>query len=599
MSLVKRKKIKEKKMSEYQSISVRDAMNNIVSNKYLLPAIQRKFVWSIEQIETLFDSILRGYPINSFMLWEIKDKDVKQNYKFYQFLKDYVQKFGEDNIDAPTELLTNDFYAVIDGQQRLTSLYIGLVGSYKIKKPSKWWQADEYQTPMDKKRLYLEITKELESVIDNEKMYDFRFMSDEELAEEKKNNPTSFWFLVHDVLKFNDNSDVISYLIDNGLNGNKFAVTTLSNLYSHLSSEKLISYYIVDDQNQDKVLDVFIRTNSGGTPLSFSDLLMSIASANWRKYDAREEMKQTKESIYSYGNPNFNVSQDFILKTILVLSDGDLRFKIENFGRDNIEVFEEKWPDIKNSLIATFKLLASLNFNDTMLRAKNAAIPIAYYIYKNNLADEITKSTYDADDRKNISKWLSMSLLKGMFGGTSDSVLKTMRDVIKAHIGSKFPFSEIVDEFKSNPDRNYLFTDDIIVPLLTEQYGTGTCGIVLNLLYPDVVLRYGGSVAEDHMHPKTVFEDKTKLAELKLDDDKLAFYKDKNNYNSCLNLQLLETTKNGSKLNSTLKDWAKENNIKNNELYIGDEVSLDINSFPEFIKSRKDNLLQKLKELLS
>ena len=69
-------------MSEYQSISVRDAMNNIVSNKYLLPAIQRKFVWSIEQIETLFDSILRGYPINSFMLWEIKDKDVKQNYKF-------------------------------------------------------------------------------------------------------------------------------------------------------------------------------------------------------------------------------------------------------------------------------------------------------------------------------------------------------------------------------------------------------------------------------------------------------------------------------------------------------------------------------------
>lgn len=365
-----------------------------------------------------------------------------------------------------------------------------------------------------------------------------------------------------------------------------------------MSSEKLISYYIVDDQNQDKVLDIFIRTNSGGTPLSFSDLLMSIASANWKKYDAREEMKQTKESIYSYGNPNFNVSQDFILKTILVLSDGDLRFKIENFGRDNIEIFEEKWPEIKDSLIATFKLLASLNFNDTMLRAKNAAIPIAYYIYKNNLAEEITKSTYDAEDKKNISKWLSMSLLKGMFGGTSDSVLKTMRDVIKAHIGGKFPFSEIVDEFKSNPDRNYLFTDDIIIPLLTEQYGTGTCGIVLNLLYPDVVLRYGGSVAEDHMHPKTVFEDKTKLAELQLDDDKLAFYKDKNNYNSCLNLQLLETLENTSKLSQSLEQWATSKGKTNDDLYIEKGVSLDIKEFPKFIESRRTVLIDKLKKIL-
>ena len=586
-------------MSEYQSISVRDAMNNIVSNNYLLPAIQRKFVWSIDQIEMLFDSILRGYPINSFMLWKITDKDIKQNYKFYQFLKNYVQKFGEDNIDASTDLLNNDFYAVIDGQQRLTSLYIGLVGSYKIKKPSKWWQADEYQTPMDKKKLYLEITEELESVIDNEKMFNFRFMTDGEVAEEKENYPDRFWFLVHDVLKFNDNSDVIKFLVANNLIGNDFAVSTLSNLYSRLSSEKLINYYVVNDQDQDKVLEVFIRTNSGGTPLSFSDLLMSIASANWKKYDAREEMRQTKESIYAYGNPNFNVSQDFILKTILVLSDGDLRFKIENFGRDNIEVFEEKWADIKNSLIATFKLLDSLNFNDTMLRAKNAAIPIAYYIYKNGLVDEINKSTYDEADKKKIAKWLSMSLLKGMFGGTSDSVLKTMRDVISAHVGETFPLDAIVETFRANPDRNYLFNDDILIPLLSEQYGTGNCGIVLNLLYPEVVLRFGNSVAEDHMHPKTVFEDKKKLGDLQLSEDDNVFYANKENYNSCLNLQLLEATQNQSKLSSTLKDWASSNNVKNSDLYLDDDVSLDIKDFRDFIENRRKNLLAKLKEILA
>ena len=128
-------------------------MNNIASNKYLLPAIQRKFVWSSEQIEMLFDSILRNYPINSFMLWEIKDRNIKQNYKFYQFIKDYAKKFHEDNPDAPSQLLNDIFYAVIDGQQRLTSLYIGLSGSYREKKPNKRWKDNEAALPTQ--RLYV------------------------------------------------------------------------------------------------------------------------------------------------------------------------------------------------------------------------------------------------------------------------------------------------------------------------------------------------------------------------------------------------------------------------------------------------------------
>lgn len=586
-------------MSEYQSISVKDAINNIATRQYLLPAIQRKFVWSIDQIEMLFDSILRGYPINSFMLWRITNPKDKKEYKFYEFIKRYVQKFNEDNPDAPSQFLINDFYAVIDGQQRMTSLYIGLGGSYKIKKPNKWWGEDEYKTSMTEKKLYLELTQELESSIDNEKQYNFVFMSDEELKSEQENDPSKYWFCMHDALSFNDNNDVIAYLMNHNLSSNAFAVNTLSKLFNRLSVERIINYYIIDDQDQDKVLEVFIRTNSGGTPLSFSDLLMSIASANWKKYDARDEMRQIKEIIYSYGNPNFNVSQDFILKSLLVLSDVDVRFKIDNFGRQNIEVFEDKWVDIKKSLEATFHLLEELNFNDTLLRAKNAAIPVAYYIYKNNLADEIVKTTYDRDDKKNISKWLSMSLLKGIFGGTSDSILKSIRDVLSKHLGEKFPLDAIIEEFKGNPDRNYSFTDDIIAPFLLEQYGSGVCGIVLNLLYPEVVLQHGNSVAQDHMHPKTIFEDKKKLDELELTDEDRKFFEDKANYNSCLNLQLLESLENNSKLSLSLKQWAENNNKTNEDLYLEEKVSLDIKQFRSFIESRKTVLLAKLKEILS
>lgn len=109
---------------EYEkAISIGKAINNIVSRRYLLPAIQRKFTWSTAQIEVLFDSIMRGYPINTFMFWEVTDAKVTANLCFYQFLEKYCERFGENNPDFDTKG-HGTFHAVIDGQQRLTSLYI-------------------------------------------------------------------------------------------------------------------------------------------------------------------------------------------------------------------------------------------------------------------------------------------------------------------------------------------------------------------------------------------------------------------------------------------------------------------------------------------
>ncbi len=584
-------------MSKYQSITIKDAMNNIASNQYLLPAIQRKFVWEIDQVETLFDSILRNYPINSFMFWKITDDKIKQNYKFYTFIKDYAKKFHEDNPDAPTRLLNNDFFAVIDGQQRMTSLYVGLIGTYRTKRPNKRWKDNEDAMPT--KTLYLELSSPLSTVIDNEKMYNFKFLTKAELDEDKKTHSDHYWFKVGDVLNFKTLSDVNSYAIKNGLLSNTFAVSALADLFNKINTEDLINYYVVEEQDQNKVLDVFLRTNSGGTPLSFSDLLMSIASANWTLFDAREEMRKVREEIYTFGNPCFDVSQDLILKSILVLSDSDIRFKIENFGKSNIEIFEKKWSDTRKSLIATFKLLEQLGFNDSLLRAKNAAIPVAYYIYKNNLADSITKTTYDENDKKNIAKWLSMSLLKGTFGGQSDGVLKGIRDVISKSKSGKFPIQDIFDKFRLDPDKNYVFDDAVIESFLEEEYGSPTAGLVLNLLYPDVVLAYGKAIAEDHMHPKTQFEDKKKLSALGLTSTQEEFFKDKKNYNSVLNLQFLEESKNKSKGDDSLAKWAKDNKKKNSELYVEDTTSLDLKDFETFIKTRKRELSKKLKTILS
>ncbi len=584
-------------MSKYQSISIKEAMANVAQNNYLLPAIQRKFVWEINQVEMLFDSILRNYPINSFMFWKITDDKIKQDYKFYQFIKHYTRKFHEDNPDAPSQLLANDFFAVIDGQQRMTSLYVGLIGSYRTKRPNKRWK--DSQDAMPTRFLYLELSEPISSQIDNEKMYNFSFLTKDELVEDMKENPSHFWFRVKDVLTFKELSDVNTYAIANNLLSNNYAISTLANLFNKINTEELINYYVVEEQDQDKVLDVFLRTNSGGTPLSFSDLLMSIASANWTQFDARDEMRAVREEIYKLGNPNFDVSQDFVLKSMLVLSDVDLRFKIENFGKTNIAIFESKWNDIKKSLIATFTLLEQLGFNDSLLRAKNASIPIAYYIYKNDLADSIVKTTYDAQDKKNIARWLSMSLLKGLFGGQSDSVLKSIRDVIGTSTTGKFPMQEIFDKFKTDVDKNYIFNDDVINSFLEEEYGSSVAGLTLILLYPEVVLEHGKAIAEDHMHPKTMFESKGKLASLSLTPTQEAFFTDKKNYNSVLNLQLLEESKNKSKGDDPLATWVKANKKTSLDLYVEDTTSLELKDFESFIKVRRTELAKKLKAVLS
>ena len=84
-------------------ITIKDAINNIDKREYLLPALQRQFVWGTEQIEVLFDSIMRDYPINSFMLWKVTEPSIKNNLKFYEFLKKYRQKYNELNPEFETK----------------------------------------------------------------------------------------------------------------------------------------------------------------------------------------------------------------------------------------------------------------------------------------------------------------------------------------------------------------------------------------------------------------------------------------------------------------------------------------------------------------
>jgi len=158
-------------MSFERPITVQEAVENIHAKKYLLPAIQREVVWDVEQITKLFDSLMRDYPIGSFLFWYVERKN-SSKYQFYEFMRDFHEIKNSHNPKANVSG-KDDITAVLDGQQRLTSLYIGLKGSYAYKEPWKRWDNPQ---AFPTRRLYLNLlARAKEGPIDL--LYDFAFLT--------------------------------------------------------------------------------------------------------------------------------------------------------------------------------------------------------------------------------------------------------------------------------------------------------------------------------------------------------------------------------------------------------------------------------------
>ena len=88
-------------MSGFQMpITINEAMQRIENKEYLLPAFQRDFVWSTEQIEKLFDSLMRNYPTSSMLFWKVKG-ETKTKWKFYEFIGSYILNAANKQIINP------------------------------------------------------------------------------------------------------------------------------------------------------------------------------------------------------------------------------------------------------------------------------------------------------------------------------------------------------------------------------------------------------------------------------------------------------------------------------------------------------------------
>ena len=558
---------------EYKTISIREVITKINNKEMYLPEIQRGFVWKEKQVEKLFESIFVGYPIGTLLFWKTTKKDINDNeLVLYDFIKDFHERDNKDNKKA-SEIASNydSYYIVLDGQQRLSSLYIGLQGSLAYKLPYLWWSSD---SAFPQKKLFFNL--DALGLVDDEednKIPLFKFFDVTKVPED------NLWFEVSKVLQFEKLSEIINYS-----NTNKLTDDQINNLTKfwemiNLENPPIIHYLTIQDTDYDDVLNIFVRLNSSGTPLSKPDLLFSTMLLDWN--GGREVIEKLIKKINNKGD-KFNFSKDFIMRTCLVLSGAPVNMKVESFKKEKIEFIRDNFQQISESIEKAVDSLVELGYSNDNILSYNAIIPYIYYIYKGG------SNKKDSVDGLRI--YLAISFLKNIYGVASNSALTNTRAAIDKYNCAKKTFNtSIFDGVHLVGDREFKITKEDVTSYMDREKGLYTF-YLLTLLYPDLKL---GQIKfhQDHVHPYVSFDD---LDSTKLSETQISKWKEMRN--TLPNLQLLEGSENESKNRVPLADWIKAGN---KVLYSDKKESTDLYNFEKYYEKRKQNMISKLLEIFN
>ena len=613
-------------MSQFNNLRAGKADTATISNiiqcikerNLLLPALQRKFIWTDEQIIKLFDSMMRGYPIGTLIFWKLKSQIAREeNYTFYEFINNYSENYrdsGYINEHLPKPMLScthQDLLIVLDGQQRLTSIYTSLQGSITRKKPYK----KEYITRELyfnlKTRLYTEDNNSEENSGDNECSENkitsaFAFLSHEEYQKQinlhQSDDSAPLWFKVKEILNYPQVPDIANYLHHIGLECDKLVYQNMVMLMNKINNEDIFNIYVYQTDDMNKVQEVFVRVNSGGTKLCKTDLFFSAIVSQWE--EAREEFDSLhKEIKFNY---HVDINTDFIMRTCLYLIPNmSTKLSLRSFTPDKIKVFKKNWQKMRKSILHVLDLLKSMGLNAEQLPSMNSIIPIIYYHY------QLQTKKITSPSITNIRIYLIASNIESLFGRSQDTVLDRIRKSIDDNLKKSSVFPKLKNMIHNGEPMIHL-DRQIIESWLDYPKEDIRTLFVLNLLYPNYNYK-AISVNIDHMHPMNAIkklkesdliqfpglesilnadslDSKTRKHILKQRKEEL-----KSIANSLSNLQILTEEENKQKSDTPLKEWLHNHS---NIPYLP-STDYELENIVEFTTQRKRLIQHKLCEILN
>lgn len=540
-------------------------LNNEEENGgFWLPNIQRPFVWREEQIERLFDSIMRQYPISTLLVWR-----TKSSIKCRKFIDNYKDSLKLSDFYVPENKKTK--LLVLDGQQRLQSLFIALKGSY------------------NGKELYFNILSG-DAVAPEDMRYQFKFQYPSEA--------NSNWLKFKDIIFSTENSFSLINRVIRKIGNDIDEVKqerigqNISQILNQFCQNEFIIYQELDSVDnpeayqEDDVVEIFIRANSGGTQLGKSDLLFSLLSSSWE--DADENIEDLLEHI---NRPGYSFSRDFILKTCITLLDKGARYNVKKFRDEKVrnEIIQN-WDKISAAIRQVQDFLYGQTFlrNDKAVTSYLGLIPLVYFCY------HYPKQWNTA---KNLDSYILRTLLTGAFGSNPDFLID--RCTRKIRETGDFDVKQIFNVIRES-GRNLEITKDTI---LSQGYKSKYIHLLFNWWYRNFnyTPAYDGNLPQiDHIFPQSRLRKVKEINEVTGRRDIMKYkYGDRDQIANCMLLTAQENGA-GGKRDIPPEDWFQDKDEDYLELHLipRDRELWKIENFDAFIEARKHLILQKFQDII-
>jgi hypothetical protein len=548
----------------YEKATIMAYLRKIHEKELVLPAIQRDFVWDEERIYRLLDSIFRNYPFGTLLFW-----NTKQRVQFREFTLDWSE---DERYTYMIKEKGKKTTLVLDGQQRLQSLYVALFGS------------------LDNKKLFFDLLSGNEPEDISQAKYIFQFMNSneaEKINQDRSGN--SFWVPLSEIIDIEKGGQLLAkaqkYLDILGIkSGSELGIRLSNNVgtaYFALKTDELLNFYIVDkdygdggsESSQDEVLEIFVRVNSGGQVLTKSDLMFSLMQLSWE--GAADAIADLVEKLNKKGR--FNFDKDFVLKCALVCVGEGAKYEVDKFRKEaTIKKIEMSFSEISNALENCLDFIVNTGrfLDGRVLRSYNTLIPFVYYFFMQSSQEIIGEAV-----RMIMNQALYLSLMTAVYSRFADNYIDQVVKNIFIPAQKSQPGIFPIDAYRNfiYGKREKAYIDDWLLQ--------NNLPLLMNILEKGRVLPEGrrSQVPEyDHIFPKS------KLPEYGYSEEQINHY---------ANMRLISAKDNNWKRNQDPKDYFSSN-PEVMSYYLIPEGLLDYEKFPEFLEARREKIWKEVRTFL-
>ncbi len=387
-------------------ISVGELVNKVQRGELTLPEMQRRYVWPATRVRDLLDSLYRGYPSGTILVWET-DEDIKN------------RELAIKSTKSPT---TSQKLLLLDGQQRITSLSATLSGEpvqvrnrkrpieilFNLEHPEgppiEITEVDEEDVPEDFEEIENEEAAERDI---QEEMKKRTFVVS---SRSLKNNPV--WVSVSDIFKKSDSQILKSIgIISEDEKWDKYS-ERLQRIRK-IADYQYVMQVLDKNMSYEEVTEIFVRVNSLGIKLRGSDLALAQITSRWKGF---------MNEIETFAK-EFDDDEDYIIETglpvraMVVFATKQSRFK--TVGKIGKEKLEESWKLATNGLRFAVNFLRSNAKIDNLsyISSPFLLIPIAVYAINNN-------EKLSPEEEKKLLRWFYLAHMRGHYSmGSSESIL--------------------------------------------------------------------------------------------------------------------------------------------------------------------------------